>query len=80
MVAHRRIGVVKADLLGSSFPFCSYLHFISGVRMFKLLMRLHYFISPAFKTRVGLQAENLALRHQLCVLQRLHHHYEREAA
>jgi transposase InsO family protein len=38
--------------------------------MFKLLTRLYYFISPAFKTRVGLQAENLALRHQLCVLQR----------
>ena len=38
--------------------------------MFKLLSQVIRFISPLFKTRIGLQAENLALRHQLCILQR----------
>ena len=38
--------------------------------MFKSISQLFRFITPLFKTRIGLQVENLALRHQLCVLQR----------
>ncbi len=38
--------------------------------MFQLLTRFIFFISPLFKTRFGLQTENLALRHQLCIFQR----------
>ena len=38
--------------------------------MFKSISQVIRFISPLFKTRAGLQTENVALRHQLCVLQR----------
>ena len=38
--------------------------------MFKSISQVIRFISPLFKTRAGLQAENIALRHQLCILQR----------
>ena len=38
--------------------------------MLNCILRLARFIAPLFKTRIGLQAENLALRHQLCVLRR----------
>jgi hypothetical protein len=35
------------------------------------------FLAAMLKSRAALQAENLALRHQLCGL---HHRYERQAA
>jgi transposase InsO family protein len=38
--------------------------------MFDLFLQLIRFIPSFFKTRVSLQIENLALRHQLCVLRR----------
>ena len=38
--------------------------------MVDLVLRLLRFIVPFFKTRIELQIENLALRHQLCVLHR----------
>ena len=38
--------------------------------MFKSISQLIGLIAPLFKTRAGVQAENLALRHQQCVLQR----------
>ena len=38
--------------------------------MLKTISQIFRFISPLFKTRIGLQAENVALRHQLCVFQR----------
>ena len=38
--------------------------------MIKSISRILRFISPLFKTRVGLPAENIALRHQLCIFQR----------
>jgi hypothetical protein len=38
--------------------------------MFDPIFQLVGFITTLLKTRMGLQIENLALRHQLCVLQR----------
>ena len=38
--------------------------------MLNSILLLLRFITPLFKARIYLQAENLALRHQLCVLQR----------
>ena len=38
--------------------------------MFNSIAQIFRFIVAMFKTRMGLQAENIALRHQLCVLQR----------
>jgi len=37
------------------------------IEIFTLSLR---FFARLFKTRIGLQTENLALRHQLCVLRR----------
>jgi hypothetical protein len=65
-----RIGVIDTVLLRSSLRFRSYFHLISGARMFKSILQILSFIAPLFKTRIGLQIENLALRHQLCVLRR----------
>ena len=38
--------------------------------MVELIRLFASFLRAALKSRAGLQAENLALRHQLCVLQR----------
>lgn len=38
--------------------------------MFKLFSQVFRLLSSLFKTRAGLHAENIALRHQLCIFQR----------
>ena len=50
-----------STLISSSLP---------GVRMIDSIMIVFRCFTSLLKTRMGLQAENLALRHQLCVLQR----------
>ena len=63
--------MLGSGLLRSALLFCSiFLILFWGIRMLNLTIIPFRFVEQFFKTRAALHAENLALRHQLCVLQR----------